>query len=155
MQRPWLLRMFDLEQKHWIEQVRDTKLTIGKIMRNSLDQREALWSQPVVSPPRPSLNIDARPLTLPDTSSPPKQYKAFCVQYNKGHCPRGKRCEHRHRCNKRLDGGSGEPRYCSGPHPASEHDREANKNSKGAGKDRSKNQGKDKKKWNSRWLTRR
>ena len=155
MQRAWLLKMFDLEQKYWIEQVRDTKLTIGEIMRNSLDTREALWSQPVVAPPRPPAAADARSPALHDGGSPQKQPKAFCVQYNKGHCPRGKRCEHKHRCNKRIDSGSGEPRYCNGPHPASEHDREASRSSKGAGKDKSKSQGKDKRKWQDKWSAKR
>ncbi len=155
MQRAWLLKMFDLEQKYWIEQVRDTKLTIGEIMRNSLDTREALWSQPVVAPPRPPAAADARSPALHDGGSPQKQPKAFCVQYNKGHCPRGKRCEHKHRCNKRIDSGSGEPRYCNGPHLASEHDREASRSSKGAGKDKSKSQGKDKRKWQDKWSAKR
>ena len=146
MQRAWLLRMFDLEQKHWIEQVRDTKLTIREIMRNSLDTREALWSQPVVAPPRPQQGMEVGPPAVTDRGSPPKQPKAFCIQYNKGHCPRGKRCEHKHRCSKRVDNGTSEPRFCNGPHPATEHDREPGRGPKGSGKDKSQNQGKDKKK---------
>jgi hypothetical protein len=155
MQRAWLLRMFDLEQKYWIEQVRDTKLTIGEIMRNSLEQREALWSQPVIAPPRAQPGSDGRPTQPADRSSPAKQPKAFCIQYNKGSCPRGKRCEHKHRCNRRIDGGVGEPRFCNGPHPAVEHDQVAGKGTKGAGKDKNKGPGKDKKKWQDKWTAKR
>ena len=148
--------MFDSEQRYWIEQVCDTKLTIGEIMRNSLEQREAIWSQPVMpQPPKPLPAGDGKAQSPADRGSPVKQPKEFCLQYNKGHCPRGKRCEHKHRCNRRIDGGAGERRYCNAPHAAVDHDQRSSTGSKGAGKDKNKGACKNKQKWQDKRKTKR
>ena len=71
MQRAWLLKMFDCEQRYWIEQVRDSRLTIGEIMKNSLEQREAIWSQPVMQPqPKPLPAGDGKAQSPADRGSP-------------------------------------------------------------------------------------
>ena len=85
----------------------------------------------------------------------PKQPKEFCLQYNKGHCPLGKRCKHKHRYNRRIDGGVSKPRFCNSPHAAVDHDQLNGKGNKGSGKDKNKGAGKNKQKWRDKWKTKR
>ena len=111
MPKGWLVRVLDAEQRYWIEIVRGSKLTFGQVMQLPLQQREAIWAQQVVHTPAKQLAApDSRSSQAGDRPSLLKQVNEFCVQVNKGHCPRGKRCERQHHCNWRTDSGVGELR---------------------------------------------
>ena len=77
-----------------------------------------------------------------------RRRSAFSTQ---GTLPRGKRCKHKHRYNRRIDGGSGEPGFCKAPRAATDHDQLANKAAKGSGKDKQKGASKNKQKGAGKW----
>ena len=128
--KSWLIRMFDQEQRYWIEAVRDTRMTIGQVMLQSLQQREAVWAQPVQpSVPRPLPERRQEKETAGSSSSaadkPPASFPInFCQAFNKGKCRSGDKCQYKHRCSKKTGTRpDGTPHYCNGNHSAKDHDR--------------------------------
>ena len=133
MQEGWLLRMFDAEQRYWIETMRENNnknMTIGQVMLQPLVHREAIWSQPVVPSPvkeRPPAR-DAEAPTRGRRGSQERQIefdpKNFCSAYNRGKCPWGDKCRYTHRCGRKTeDRSDGTAHYCNGRHPEKKHDK--------------------------------
>ena len=106
--KSWLLRLFDSEQRYWIEMIRDNKnMTIGKVIQQSLISREAIWTQPVVpNPVRDRQAVrDADPPTRRRQEREQKQEfdpKNFCSGSNRGKRPRGDKCRYTRRCDRKM-----------------------------------------------------
>ena len=157
--KAWLIRLFDQEQRYWIESVRDNRnLTIGQVMQQSLIHREAIWSQPVLPSPlrdraASSRESDALPkpkITEAGDKAEAADAKKFCSGFNRGKCPYGSKCRFQHRCDKKTGTRpDGSPHYCNGKHPACEHDKVVNK-TKSAGSSAKDKQGSWKPKWPKR-----
>ncbi|MGY8879021.1 MAG: hypothetical protein ACKVJ5_22370, partial [Pseudoalteromonas sp.] len=138
----WILRHDEDERAVWVDLYRNSKQTLGEVIKHCLTTREAMWEIPL-----PAGNTavgraprEERPDKIPAARPKAKQRpaggggnrpvkgaeaplaeklrdgKPLCKNFNSGNCTK-KNCTYRHLCSKVLNGG----RVCGAKHAAKDH----------------------------------
>ena len=133
----WILRHDEAERTVWVDLYRNSKQTLGEVIKHCLTTREAMWEIPLPAARAPRAD---KPDRIPAARPKAKQRPAggggnrpvkgaeaplaeklrngtpLCRNFNAGTCTR-KGCTYKHQCSKVLNGG----RICGAKHAAKDH----------------------------------
>jgi len=130
----WAMRHDEAERTVWVDLYRNSKQTLGEVIKHCLATREAMWEIPLPAGRAPRDEKPPVPAARPKAKQRPggggtkvkgaeaplaeklRDGTPLCRNFNLGSCTR-KGCSYKHQCSKILNGG----RVCGAKHAAKDH----------------------------------